>query len=195
MNFKINIMKKIYFFLLTVSLLQPALAQTDTFDIMHFTPPKDFKKENKPGGVVFSQANDSTGFFCAIIIFASTSGSGDAMKDFKSQWAELAVKKHNADPNPKTEKAKTADGWQMITGASIFKINEKGTYIILTLFSGFGKRVSVIFTLNDNSYLAKLDDFLESVRFNKSKSIPKKPVPKKINATPGTKANTGAGKS
>jgi hypothetical protein len=188
-------MKKICFFLLTALLLQPAFAQTDTFDILQYTPPKDFKKENKPGGIVFSQANDSTGLFCAIIIFASTSGSGDAIKDFKSQWTELAVKKYNVDPNPETEKAKNADGWQMITGASLFKIKEKDAYIILTLFSGFGKRVSVISTLNDNSYLAKLDDFLETVRFNKSKSIPKKPVPKKINATPGTKAISGAANS
>lgn len=195
--------KKVHLlFALCCIILQQAIAQTETFDIATYTPPANFRKEDKPGGVVFSQTNDSTGRYCAIIIFASTAGLGDVAKDFKLQWDELAVKKYAADANPATEKAQTPNGWKVLTGASKIKIQETDAYIILTVFSGFGKRISVISTLNDDAYLVKLDAFLETIQLDKTKSVSQKIIPpdsqknnaEKINAATGDVAITGDGK-
>lgn len=195
-------MKKIISFLFLAAIMQQAIGQTETFDIATYTPPKDFKKEEKPGGVVYSQANDSTGHFCAIIIFASAAGSGDVVKDFKLQWNELALKKYAADPNPKTDKAKTPNGWETVTGASLIKIQGTDAYIVLTVFSGFGKRISVMSTLNDQAYLVQLDTFLETVKLDKTKSVSQKTVvqnsqkadTQKMNTTTSDDAVTSAGK-
>ncbi len=59
-----------------------ALSQTETFDIATYKPPKDFKKEAKPGVVNYTNVNTTTGGFCVIAMFASTASTGDAEKDF-----------------------------------------------------------------------------------------------------------------
>ena len=195
-------MKKMICFLLLTAMMQHTIAQTETFDIATYTPPQNFNKEEKPGGVVYSQANDSTGKFCAIIIFASTAGTGDVAKDFKLQWDELAVKKYAADAKPATEKAQTPNGWKTITGASAIKIQGTDAYIVLTVFSGFGKRVSVVSTLNDQAFLVQLDAFLETIKLDKTKSVSQKTIPpdsqkndtQKINAATSYVAITGDGK-
>ena len=161
-------MKKIIGCLLLITIMQQAMAQKETFDIATYTPPANWKKENREGGVIYATANDSTGKFCAIIIFSSVAGTGSVAKDFKLQWDELAVKKHGANPNPATEKGQTDNGWKALTGASVFKIQGTDAYIILTVFSGFGKRISIISTLNDQAYLTQLDTFLGTVVLDKS---------------------------
>ena len=158
------IMKKIIGLLIVIAIFQKANAQTETFDIATYTVPQNWKKESREGGVVYSTANDSTGKFGAVIIFESAKGTGDVTKDFKLQWDELAVKKHNADPNPATEQSQVAGGWKALTGASLFKVQGIDAYIILTVFSGFGKRISIVSTLNDQAYLNQLDDFLKTVK-------------------------------
>ncbi len=161
-------MKKIIIFLLLTVVMQQVTAQTETFDVTIYTAPKDFKKENRPGAMVYSQANEVTGHFCAIIIFAGADGSGDVVKDFKSQWDELAVKKYAAVPDPKTEKAQSPEGWNTLTGASLIKIEGTDAYIFITVFSGFGKRITIVSTLNDQSYIPVVDAFLSTVKIDKA---------------------------
>ena len=49
-----------------------SFSQAETFDIIHFTPPKDWKKEAKEGLVSFTNINEQTNTFCVIVLFAST---------------------------------------------------------------------------------------------------------------------------
>ena len=81
-NNKTFFMKKIFSFLLTALLLQQVIGQTETFDIITYTPPKDWKKDTKPGVVNYTNVNTTTGAFCVIAMYASTASSGDAQKDF-----------------------------------------------------------------------------------------------------------------
>ncbi len=173
-------MKKVISILFLSMIMQQAIGQTETFDIATFSPPKGWQKEDKQSGMVYSHV-DSTGKFSVIIIFASTTGTGDVAKDFKSEWNELAVKKYAADANPTTEKAQTSDGWKTLTGASLIKIEGTDAYIVLTVFNGFGRRISVLSTLNDKAYLAQIDTFLGSVKLDKTKSIVQKKDTQKVN--------------
>ena len=174
-------MKRIISILFLTLIMQQAIGQTETFDMATYSPPKGWQKEDRQSAVLYSQTNDSTGKFCAIIIFAGTTGTGDVVKDFNSQWNELAVKKYAADAKPTTDKAQTPDGWKTITAASLIKIEGTDAYIVLTVFSGFGKRISVLSTLNDQAYLAQLDTFLESIKLDKTKSIVQKNDTQKVN--------------
>ena len=68
-------MKKIFFSLMIVISLK-SMAQTETFDIATYTPPKDFKKESKQGVVIYTHVNTTTGSFCVIAIYASSASAG-----------------------------------------------------------------------------------------------------------------------
>jgi len=160
-----------------------SFSQAETFDIIHFTPPRDWKKETKEGLVSFTNINEQTNTFCVIVLFASTASKGDLQKDFTSEWNELAVKPHEADPSPQTEKS-VEDGWETMTGAAPIKLEGLDCYIMLTVFTGFGKKVSVLASLNDTLYLPQVAAVLENLKLDKKTTIAK---PK-----PGSKQNNPA---
>ena len=110
-----------------------AFSQTETFDIASYTPPKDWKKDAKQGVVNYTNANETTGRFCIITIYASTVSTGDPDKDFKIDWKELVVTPFKAEANPETETQTTEDGWKVVTSAAAVKVDGTDVYILLTV--------------------------------------------------------------
>jgi hypothetical protein len=163
-------MKIIISLLFTSLLLQQAFSQTETFDIVSYTPPKDWKKEVKPGVINYTRLNTTAGTFCVIALYASTASTGDEQKDFKTNWQELVVTPYNAEANPKTETQTTDDGWKVVTGGSAVKSNDMDVYVLLIVASGFGKTVSIRCAMNDQSYTTQIDALFETVELDKTKT-------------------------
>jgi hypothetical protein len=160
--------------LLYLSTTQQAFSQTETFDIVTYTAPKDqmgieWKKETKQGVVNYTNVNTATGGFCVIAMYASRASTGDPQKDFDKDWKELVTTPFKAEANPKTETETTPDGWKVITGAA--PVNENGIdlYIMLTVASGFGKTISFRTSLNDQSYAAQIDALFATMELDKTK--------------------------
>ena len=164
-------MKKTISLLLLTAIMQIVFGQTETFDIATYTPPKDFKKESKQGVVNYMSVNSATGGFCVIAMYASTASTGDAQKDFDKDWKELVATPYNADANPKTETESTADGWKVVTGTAPAKVNGFDCYIMLTVVSGFGKSLSIRTSLNDESFIARIDQLFKTMEFDKTKTV------------------------
>src|SRR6266496_3233467 len=148
-------MKYIIIFILFVAITEQIVAQTETFDIATYTAPKDYKKEANKGVVVYTNINTTTGSFCVLAMYACSASLGDAQKDFKMEWKDKVVTPHNAEANPNTE-TQTADGWKIVTAAAPIKVEGLDAYAILTVFSGFGKKFSVLANLNDQAYLTQV---------------------------------------
>ena len=165
-----------------------AFTQTETFDIATYTPPKDFKKDAKSGVVNYLNTNITKGTFCVITMYANIASSGDAQKDFTNEWAALVVTPYKAEANPKTETQKTADGWEVVTGAAVVKVDGNDVYIILTVISGFGKTLSVRSSLNDLAYTGQIDALMETMELDKTKKVAVN------NNTPPMQTNAGTGK-
>lgn len=161
-------MKKIISLVLLFATMQQAFAQTETFDIAEYTPPVNFTKINKQGVVIYTKTNTATGGFCMIAIYASAASEGDEQKDFSVEWQDLAVDLYKAEANPKTEIQTTPEGWKAVAAASPIKLDSVDAYTILTVFSGFGKKISVLATLNNQSYLSTIDSLLENIKFDKT---------------------------
>jgi hypothetical protein len=147
-----------------------SFSQTETFDITTYTPPKDFKKDTKQGVVTYTHVNTTTGSFCVIAIYASSVSAGNEQKDFTNEWKDLVITPYKADPNPKTETQTNADGWKAVAGAAAVKQNDLDAYVILTVFTGFGKTVSVLANLNDQAYLPRIDSLLQTMKLDKTTS-------------------------
>ena len=166
-------MHKIIFHILKVLLLliisSNCFSQTETFDIITYSPPKDWKKESKQGVVNYMNVNTAKGTFCVIAMFASAVSTGDAQKDFNRDWKELVAAPYKAEPNPKTETESTAEGWKVVTGSAPVKQGGIDVYIMLTVVSGFGKSVSIRTSLNDQSYIAQIDELFKTMEFDKTK--------------------------
>jgi hypothetical protein len=168
-------MKKIITLIILSAIMQQAIAQIETFDIATYMPPKDWKKGANTGVVTYTNVNTTTGTFCVLAIYASSASLGDAQKDFKIEWKDLVVNSHKAEADPKTETQTTGDGWKVVTAAAPIKLEGLDAYAILTVFSGFQKKFSVMTTLNDQSYIKGVDSFLENIKLDKTVTAVVKP--------------------
>jgi hypothetical protein len=160
-----HLIKTISFLLLSVQ----ALSQTEKFDIATYTPPKDFKKDSKPGVVNYTHINTTNGSFCVIAMYASTASTGNAEKDFAREWNTLVVTPYKAEASPKTETQTTTEGWKVVTAAAPIKLDGANLYVILTVASGFGKTMSIRTSLNDESYIAQIDAMFGNMKLDKTK--------------------------
>ena len=156
------------FLLLIIS--STCFAQTETFDIVTYTPPKDFKKDSKQGVVNYTNFNATKGTFCVIAMYASRASTGDAEKDFKNEWQELVTTPYKAEANPTTETKITDEGWKVVTAMAPVKLDGVDCYIMLTVVSGFGKTLSIRTSLNDEAYITEINALFESMELDKTKA-------------------------
>ena len=148
-----------------------AFSQTETFDIVHYTPPKNWKQEKKPGVVILTHVDESKGAFCVLAIYASTASSGNPQQDFSTAWKDLSVGIYGAEPGPKTESQSTPEGWKVVAGAAPIVQDSVHSFLVLTVISGFGKKLCVLANFNDESYLNIVDTVLQNMTLDKKASV------------------------
>lgn len=163
--------------------------QTGKLGIVSYTLPKGMTKTAKENVVAFSEINQTTGGFCIITLYGATAGGGNPNTDFTNEWNNLVVKSFKAEANPKTE-AQSADGWTMTAGAAAVDVEGNKSVVILTVFSNGGKTVSVLGVFNEQSYLAKLEAFIESITMDKT-TAPSAPIGGNMN---NNQSNSAPGK-
>ena len=160
-------------------------AQTETLDIIQYTPPAGWAKTYKEGAVVYSDINKTKDGYCVLTIYASTASAGSAQKDFANEWNALVVKHFKAEASPKTESQTDPQGWiGTVGGAQIETDGGLKGLALLTVFTGFGKTASILVIFNDESYLAQADAFVAAVKLDKTKALAKTAPP--IQNDPGT---------
>jgi hypothetical protein len=139
-------------------------AQIETFDIVTYTPPVNWKKEVKGTFVSYTEIKQTTGTFCVLAVYTSRDSKGNAETDFASDWQELVMKPFNVtEKDPVTEKQTTSQKFEVIAGAAPITFNGATAYVLLSTFTGFGKTTSVLATLNDQSYFTAIDNFLQAL--------------------------------
>ena len=159
--------------------------QTETLDIVSYTPPKGWAKTYKEGAVVYTEINKSTNAFCLLTVYAGTPSAGSPQKDFANEWNAFVVKPFKAEPSPKTETQTTPDGWQATVGGTQIELDAGiKAAAILTVFSGFGKTASVLVIFNDESYLAQASALIDGIKLDKTKALAKTAPPVQNNPTP-----------
>ncbi|MEP6947095.1 MAG: hypothetical protein ABJA02_14340 [Acidobacteriota bacterium] len=157
---------------------QAIFCQTETLDIVSYTPPKGWSKTLKEGAVVYSDVNKATNGFCVLTVYAGTLSSGSPQKDFAKEWNEFVVKPFKAEPGPKTQTQTTVDGWQATAGGSQIELDGGiKAASILTVFTGFGKTASILVISNDEAHLAQASALIDGIKLNKTKVMAKTNLP------------------
>ncbi len=148
-----------------------SFCQTETFDIATYIPPHGWTKNLKQDVVTYTTIDNSKGSFCVLAIYSATGSHGTPQKDFENEWKALVATPYKTVDNPRTETQTTGDGWKAVVGAATATQDSKSFYAILTVFSGFGKVVSVLITLNDQSYMGLADTLLDHIKLDKNAVI------------------------
>ena len=142
-------------------------SQTSKLGVVQYTAPKGWTKTQKENVVTFSEIDQTSGRFCFITLYGATPSVGTPQKEFTKEWNNLVVKPWNAEANPKTETEKV-DGWTAIAGATAIDFQGNKAFAFLSVLSGFGKTVSVLGILNNDSYLTPLQAFVEGMNIDQS---------------------------
>jgi hypothetical protein len=137
-------------------------SQTERLGVVQYTAPRGWLKTQKENVVTFSEINQYSGRFCFITLYGATRSIGTPQNDFAKEWNDLVVKPWSAEANPKTETEKVG-GWTAIAGGGAIDFQGTKAFAFLSVLSGFGKRVSVLGILNDDSYLIPLQAFVEKI--------------------------------
>jgi hypothetical protein len=142
-------------------------AQSEKLGAIQYTAPPGWTKTAKDHAVVFNQINQTTGKFCFITLYAAGATSGNAQQDFSSEWRTRVIEPWKGEANPKTETVPD-DGWTAVAGGGLVDFNGNKAFAFLTVISGFGKSVSVLAILNDESYLPAYQAFIERMEIDKT---------------------------
>jgi hypothetical protein len=168
---------------------QMAFSQTEKLGIVHYTAPKGWTKTSKDNVVAFSNVNQSTGRFCIITVYSATPGAGNPQNDFTREWNNLVVKPLQAEANPKTE-TQLAEGWTVIAGGASIEFQGSKALAFLTVFSGFGKAVSILGVFNDEAYMAQLAAFVGGIELDKAAADI--PIPQRKESLPSAPSANAA---
>ncbi|MEP7074753.1 MAG: lipocalin family protein [Acidobacteriota bacterium] len=149
--------------------------QSETLDIVTYTAPAGWTKTFKENAVVFSDLNKTTNVFCAVTIYSSSVASGNADKDFAAEWENLVAKPFQAIGSPKTE-TQNDDGWRLTSANAQIEVDGFKSLAFLVVYSGYGRRTSILAFLNSDTYLVQLGTFLKSVKLDKAQVASQKPA-------------------
>src|SRR5258708_30233631 len=150
-----------------LSLPKTVFCQTETLDMVRYTPPKGWTKTTKDDAVIFVAADKTNNTFCVLTIHSGSVSSGNVKQDFTAEWKNFVVKPHQVEANPKTE-TEMKDGWTMISANAPFESEGIKSLAVLFVFSGFGKTTSILAILNSDTYLKALAAFMENIKLDKT---------------------------
>lgn len=144
-----------------------AFAQGEKLGDITYSAPKGWTKSAKDHAVVFGEVDQKAGNFCFITLCAASASEDTPQKDFAREWKTRVVEPWGGEANPKTV-TEPDNGWTAVAGGTQIDFQGNRAFAFLTVVSGFGKTVSILGILNDDSYLPPLQAFVEKIDIDKT---------------------------
>lgn len=142
-------------------------AQSETFDILTYTPPAGWSREAKGSYVMFTKIDNAAGTWCQIAVYKSMTTLGSVDLDFKHEWDDLVVKNYKPATGPQQPQTGEAEGWKIMTAGSTFNYNNQECLAFLTTFSGFGVFTSILASMNSDDFTNDVVSMVGSVKLTK----------------------------
>jgi hypothetical protein len=148
-----------------------AAAHAETFDLFTFTPPPGTRAV-QADAVSFTDSTPTS--FAVYGVYRSAPSSGDPARDFANEWDMLVARSVRVDGELKSETVDWPGGWKLTTGAAKVWRDEARSFVaLLSVFTGYGVKASVLVHYNDDLYRPKIDKFLASVRLARPAAAPR----------------------
>ena len=154
--------------LIALALVQPMFAQTQTFDIATFVPPRGWSQAESNGVLVLQDRKRVQGRveFCQIYLFPSQPSGASATANFQAEWEAKVARTFGITGRPSPQTQTTPDGWTGVIALADFVWQGVPTRAMLVTTTGFGRLISVLVTVSPNSYQTELDNFFRDLNFH-----------------------------
>ena len=150
-------------FLVFLAFAVPCLAQKESYSLVRYTAPKQWKKENANNCVTYSYINATKKSWCMISLYKSNISKGSVEADLESDWEILVAKDNNITAGPQKGEVIEADGWKFQSAGGKATFNGAEMMILLTVISGYNNSVSIVARTNHADYLKQIEDFNGSI--------------------------------
>lgn len=168
-----------------------AFAQQETYDVVTYTIPKGWQKQQVNGGVQLFVTDTKTGGYAIAIITQSMASTGSADGDFKSQWKTLLVNTVNSITEPAMETPVQDNGWEILSGQGNYvDRNIKGLASLLTA-TGNNQTAAVVLMTNTQQYQNDLLAFMNSLSLQKLEQEPAPVINPQPSSAPGKNSIVG----
>ncbi|MDF2380647.1 hypothetical protein JMG10_04165 [Nostoc ellipsosporum NOK] len=137
-----------------------ATAQASTYDIISYTPPKDWQLEEKENLIIYSRIDG--GSWAQIAIYKSINSQGNIEADFEKEWNDIVRTQFELSKEEKEQPA-TADGWSVMSGGGTWQFNGANVLSLLTTYSNGNVCISVLCNATAKPYLKNYKDFIKSI--------------------------------
>jgi hypothetical protein len=136
--------------------------QTEQYDIVSFSPPKGWRKENNSDAISYFISNNKSQEWCRLMVYKSLVSTGNPATDFDHEWNELVTKNYEGTikPNPDVT---SEGGWTAHAGVSKFTWQGQECSLLLNTITGYGRVVSIAVSMRGQSYLNTVEQFLNSI--------------------------------
>jgi hypothetical protein len=146
-----------------------AVAQTQTFDAVSFTPPAGWAAAQDRDHVTFTFIDSAARTYVMLAVYNSTPGSSDPEKDFSSEWNEVVGKSFSAGSAPRSMAGQSHAGLKFREGsAQVRQQNGEPSYVRLLVFPADRHRFSVMLIASNEKALEArqpaVQSFLDSLR-------------------------------
>jgi hypothetical protein len=158
-----------------------AAAQVQTFDAVYFTPPSGWAVAQDRDHVTFSFIDSAARTYVMLAVYNSTAGSGDAEKDFSSEWNDVVGKSFSAGSAPRSSAGQSRAGLKFREGgAQVRQQNGQSSYVRLLVFPADRRRFSVMLVATNEKALEArqlaVQSFLDSLRLASQSTAAAKPA-------------------
>ncbi|MBY0536533.1 MAG: hypothetical protein K2P88_11835 [Chitinophagaceae bacterium] len=171
------ILKKITLLVFSIWIVLASCAQESKYDIIHFTAPTNWKKEEKTGVLEFSYIDKKTKSWMQVGIYKASKSAGTVEQDLANDWQELVQSRLQQVSDPTKSDPVIAESWTIQSATGNFLFNNKSCQVLVTTSSGYGVKICVVITMSDSKYMDNALAFLSTLSFD----IPDN---SKINPTP-----------
>jgi hypothetical protein len=157
-------------FVLVLLLASSAVvAQTQTFDAVSFTPPQGWAAAQDRDHVTFTLIDSAARTYVMLAVYNSAPESGDAERDFSSEWNEVVGKSFSAESAPRSTGGQSRPGLKFREGsAQVRQQNGQPSYVRLLVFPADRRIFSVMLVATNEKALdarqPAVQSFLESLR-------------------------------
>jgi hypothetical protein len=164
--------KKILLCTILFVIATTVLAQQQTYDLVTYTPPKGWTKEEKKNVIIFTKTDIAAKTWCQIGVYKSTVSKGSIEEDIKSEWNDLVVNYYKVTDSLQATETQEAEGWKIKAASGKFTFDNQPAAVMLTTFSGYNYCVSIIATTNSESYISAIEKFIETIDLKITDIVP-----------------------
>jgi len=161
MKHKVQITFAFAALLMTMSTI--AQAQQETYDLVTYTMPRGWQKQQAEGGVQLFVTDAKTGGYAIAIVTKAMASTGSPQGDFDSQWKSLLVNTVTSITRPVMTAPVHDNGWEIRSGNGNYVDGQvKGLATLLTA-TGNSQTTAVVLMTNTQQYQNDLLAFINSL--------------------------------